>query len=620
MAAMLHTSDSWLLTASVRLIQGEITKDVQIDAIIPPTIERFPWAGHLGLRLLPQVLAAIEAVNSCLIFTNTRAQTELWYQAILDARPDWAGTIALHHGSLAREVRDWVEDGLRAGRLRCVVCTSSLDLGVDFCPVERVLQIGSPKGVARLLQRAGRSGHQPGASSRVTLVPTHALELLEVAAVRSAALARRIEARPPIERPLDVLTQHLVTVALGGGFRAAELYDEVRTSYTYRDLSPEEWRWALDFVVQGGALAAYPEFRRVIVQDGLYRVEDARVARRHRMAIGTISADATMTVQYLKGEKLGSVDEGFIARLKAGDTFTFAGRTLEFVRVHNMVAWVRKASNSTGSIPRWTGGRLPLSDELASAIRAKLAEVRAGTFDDPEIEALRPILALQNRWSHIPDVGELLVERVQTREGYHLFFFPFEGRSVHEGLAALIARRLAQREPLSFTLAANDYGFELLAPTQPTLAEADLPALFSPARLTEDIVAALNAAELARRQFREIARVAGLIVVGSPGERRSARQLQASSNLFYDVFEQYDPENLLLHQARREVLERQLDQSRLYNALERINNGTITLVDVARPTPFAFPLLVERLRESLSSEKVEDRVRRMQIQLEKAAG
>jgi ATP-dependent Lhr-like helicase len=338
------------------------------------------------------------------------------------------------------------------------------------------------------------------------------------------------------------------------------------------------------------------------------------------MAIGTISADATITVQYLKGEKLGSVDESFIARLKAGDTFTFAGRTLEFVRLHDMIAWVRKASKISGSIPRWTGGRMPLSDELATAIRAKLAEVRAGIFDDPEIEALRPILALQNRWSRIPDVGELLVERVKTREGYHLFFFPFEGRSVHEGLAALVAHRLAQREPLSFTLAANDYGFELLAPTPPTLSADDVPALFSPVRLTDDIVAALNAAELARRQFREIARVAGLIVVGTPSERRSARQLQASSNLFYDVFEQYDPENLLLHQARREVLERQLEQSRLRNALERISAGRMMFVEVARPTPFAFPLLVDRLRESLSTEKVEDRVRRMQMQLEKAAG
>ncbi len=605
-----------------RLLRGVADKQIEIVAALPPVVERFPWAGHLGLRMLPQVLAAIEQHGSTLLFTNTRNQAENWYQALLDARPDWAGELALHHGSLERSTRDWVEQALRENRLRCVVCTSSLDLGVDFTPVDSVIQIGSPRGVARLLQRAGRSGHQPGAVSRLLCVPTNALELLEIAAARDAIAAGSIEARPPLDRPLDVLAQHLVTLALGGGFVAEETFEEVRRSNAFRNLSREEWDWLLDFVSRGGpALRAYPEYARVVERDGRYMVEDQQIARRHRASIGTIVSDASLRVQYLRGAKLGTVEESFIARLKPGDRFTFAGRQLEFVRVRDMTAWVRRAKPGDALVPRWFGGRMALSSELAAAVRNRLDQARAGDFAGAEMQALRPILELQARWSRIPAPGELLVERVKTREGYHLFVFPFEGRLVHEGLAALLAHRLARRQPISFTIALNDYGFELLARDEAAgTADADeLLALFSPDNLLEDILASLNATEMARRAFREIARVAGLVYQGYPGEK-STKQLQASSSLIYDVFAQYDPQNPLLAQARREVLERQLEQQRLLAALQRISVGKIALLNVARPTPLAFPLLVDRLRETVSSETLAERVRKMQLVLEKAAG
>jgi len=280
-----------------KMIRGAVPKTLRIESIIPPQIERFPWAGHLGTKLLPEVLSVVDSGSSALIFTNTRSQTEIWYHAILNARPEWAGEIALHHSSLDRTVRDWVEDALRAGKLRCVVCTSSLDLGVDFTPVDSVLQVGSPKGVARLLQRAGRSGHRPGVESRVTCVPTNAFELIEVAAVRDAITAGHIESRSPFEAPLDALVQHLVTIALGGGFRADELLDEVQTTHAYRDLTDAEWAWALDFVTRGGeALRNYPEYARLSVENGQYIVTDKEIARRHRMSIGTIVSDASLRV------------------------------------------------------------------------------------------------------------------------------------------------------------------------------------------------------------------------------------------------------------------------------------------------------------------------------------
>lgn len=603
-----------------RLVRGEAPKEIRIDSLLPDTMERFPWAGHLGLKLLPRVVAAIEEGQTALVFTNTRSQTEIWYQELLEARPDWAGEIALHHGSLDRKVRDWVEDGLREGRLRCVVCTSSLDLGVDFAPVDRVLQVGSPKGIARLVQRAGRSGHRPGLPSRVTCVPTNAFELVEVAAARRSLASGRIEPRTPHEKPLDVLAQHLVTVAVGGGFRSAELYDEVRTAWTYRDLTPAEWEWTLDFVTRGGpALAAYPEYRRVAEVDGRYVVPDRQVARRHRMSIGTITSDAALTVQSVGGAKLGTVEESFIARLRPGDRFIFAGKTLELESVRDMTAYVRKAKGG-GLIPRWMGGRMPLSTELAASVRALLEETRSGVFAGPEMEAVRPILELQARWSVVPAADELLIERLKSREGHHLFLYPFEGRLVHEGLAALLAWRLSRLQPITFTLAVDDYGIELLSPDRAPLDEALAAGLLSAGNLAEDIPASLNAAEMARRQFRDIARVAGLLFQGFPGQRKPARHLQASSGLFYEVFTKYDPGNLLLHQAHREVLEQQLERSRLGRTLARLAESRVTILELERASPLAFPLLVAHMRDKLSSEKLSDRVRRMQVRLEKAAG
>ncbi|HYF40080.1 MAG TPA: helicase-related protein, partial [Gemmatimonadales bacterium] len=559
--------------------------------------------------------------NTSLVFTNTRATAELWFQALLSARPDWAGVIALHHGSLDRTTREWVEDGIRDGRLRCVVCTSTLDLGVDFTPVDRVLQVGSPKAVGRLIQRAGRSGHRPGAVSRLTCVPTNALELVDVAAARDALASGSIESRPPVERPLDLLAQHAVTIAVGGGFRPADLLQEVRTTRAYRDLTDGEWGWVMDFITRGGsALSAYPEYNKVVERDGCYVARDRMVAMRHRMSIGTIVSESAMTVRFVRGKTLGTVEENFIARLRPGDVFTFAGRTLKFVRVRDMTAWVRSAQETSSVVPHWTGARLPLSSELAASVRGKLDEARRGIYDGPEMEAVRPILELQARWSCVPAVDELLIERVKTREGHHLFFYPVEGRLVHEGLAALCAYRLAQLGPITFTLAANDYGFELLSPEPARLEMAIEAGLLSADHLLHDIPASLNAAELARRQFREIARVAGLIFQGYPGGSKSVKQVQASSGLLYDVFARYDPENLLLFQAHREVLEKQLEQSRLGRTLERIGAGRISIKDVERPTPLAFALLVDRAREQVSSEKFVDRVRRMVAPLERAAG
>ena len=606
------------------LVQGAVPKKLVIDTLLPDVAQRFPWAGHLGLTMLPQVINEIAASTTTLVFTNTRSQSELWYQAILQARPDWAGLIALHHGSLDRGVREWVEAGLKSGELRTVVCTSSLDLGVDFLPVERVLQIGSPKGVARLLQRAGRSGHAPGRPSRITLVPTHSLEIIEAAAARAAVASGQIEARSSPQQPLDVLVQHLVTVALGGGFEPQELLQEVRSTAAYADLSDEAWAWCLAFVKQGGAsLAAYPDYQRATPDDnGIWRVPNAQLARRHRMNIGTIVSDASMAVQYLGGAKVGTVEESFAARLKPSDCFNFGGRLLELVRIHDMTAWVRKATGKRAAVPRWSGGRMPLSTTLAASMVEQLALAADGSFDSPELKRVKPLLELQQQWSALPTPTTLVAEVLTSRDGTHLFLYPFAGRNVHLGLASLLAWRAAQLSPRTFSIAVNDYGFELLC-AEPVDWSNMLPAYIKQAQaamLLDEVLASLNASELAQRRFREIARVSGLVFQGYPGEKRSNKQLQASSSLFYEVFRKYDPGNQLLVQAKSELLAEELDIARLQESLTRMAGQQLVIKTVARPTPFSFPLMVERLREKLSNESMADRIARMVQQLEKDAG
>lgn len=609
-------------TTAGRLIEGPAARPIDIRTLEPGTNERFPWAGHLGTRLIDGVIAELEGPGSCLLFTNTRSQAELWFESLVRARPDWIEGLGLHHGSIDRSLRDRIEAGLAAGTFRCVVATASLDLGVDFAPVDRVIQVGSPKGVARLAQRAGRSGHQPGRRSTVLCVPTNALEMVEIAAARRAWAAGEVEARRPLRDSLDVLAQHLVTLAAGDGFDADALYAEVRGTHAFAGLEPAAWQWTLDFVTHGGpVLAAYPDFQRVVRDaEGRHRIAGRGQASRHRMSIGTITSDAAIAVRYQGGGHIGTIEESFIARLRPGDVFLFAGRSLALVRVRDLTAYVRRASARRQAVPRWQGGRLPLSTALADHVLALLADAAEGRFEAPETAAIRPLLSVQAEWSALPRPGTLLIERTRSREGEHVFIYPFAGRLAHEGLATLCAWRLGQHTPATFSLSVNDYGFELMGRDIPHLDAQGWQALFDDRDLIDDLMSAMNASELARRQFRDIARVAGLVFQGYPGKGKSARQLQASSGLMFDTIDRYDPDNRLLDQARREVLDSALEVERLRSALQQMADAELLIHSTDRFTPLAFPLWAERLRNRLTTQNWQDRVARMVAQLEKAAG
>jgi ATP-dependent helicase Lhr and Lhr-like helicase len=595
------------------IVRGKQDKDLRIDTLIPEQPGNYSWAGHLGARMLKPVVNELAHSGTTLVFTNTRSQAEIWYQLILAERPDWAGQIALHHGSLDKEVRDWVEQSLKAGQLKAVVATSSLDLGVDFLPVERVLQIGSAKGVARLIQRAGRSGHAPGRTSRITLVPTNTLELIEAAAARRAAQAGQIEGRTSPHKPLDVLVQHIVTVALGGGFKSDELFDEVRTAFAYAKLTRLEFDWALGFCERGGdSLAAYPDYHRIKPDErGIYRVPNKATARRHRMSIGTIVSDASIQVKYLTGQRIGTIEESFIARLKKGEGFTFAGRVLELIRVQDMTAYVKRAEKNKAAVPSWQGGKMPLSSELAENVVALLCDASEGDVTEPEMQAALPMLATQMRLSRLPTNKTLLIEQFTSKEGHHLYIYPFAGRNVHLGLASLVAYRLALDEPATFSLSVNDYGFELLSATAFDVSRLQDQSLFSSKDLLADVLASLNSSELAQRRFREIARISGLIFTGFPGAAKSNKQVQASSGLFFEVFKKYDEQNLLLVQAQQEVLSQELDIAQLQASLQTMQSRRLEWVHLSHPSPFCLPLMVERLREKLSNEKLADRLDRI---------
>lgn len=602
-------------------IKADVEKKVHVESVLPDQVEKFPWTGHLGTKLLPKILPIIEASKTTLLFTNTRSQTELWYQAILKEAPELAGVIAMHHGSMDHAIRGWVEDALHAGKLKLVVCTSSLDLGVDFRPVDTVIQVGGPKGVSRFFQRAGRSGHQPNALSKIYFVPTHSLELVEGAALREAISEGKFESRKPLEKSLDVLVQYLVTLAVSGGFKPLQILEEIRTTYCYRLLSADEWHWCLDFITTGGkTLGQYDEFARVYNDDGVYKIINKRAATRHKLSIGTIVGDPALSVKLITGGHIGTVEESFISRLNPGDTFWFAGRNLEFVRIKELTVLVRKSKKKSGLTPQWGGGRLPLSSMLADKIRDKLGRAVDGDYSDIELATIRPILDLQAKWSVIPTRGKLLIEKTQSRFGHHIFIFPFEGMFVHEVLAGVIALRISRVQPISFSISMNDYGFELLSDQEVPIEEALELDLFSEENLMADIYESINMTEMAQRKFRDVATIAGLIFQGYPGKNIKSKHLQASSGILYKVFAEYDEDNLLIRQSMEEVMTLQLEHSRLFEAIRRINQQKITLKETVRPSPFAFPILVDNLRrQKLTSEQLADRIKKMQLQLERAA-
>lgn len=588
-------------------------KKIEIKSVFPEDVEVLPWAGHLGTRLVEQIIPIILKSRTTLVFTNTRSQAEMWYQVLLATYPDFAGQIAIHHSSVDKDIRIWIEENLSSGYLKAVISTSSLDLGVDFKPVDTVIQIGSSKGIARFLQRAGRSGHSPFETSKIYFVPTHSLELIEVAALKEAVKQNKIEPREPLVLCYDVLLQFVLTLAVGDGFEEKETFKQITQTNAFKDLSQEEWNWVLTFITVGGKLKNYEEYHKVVIENGLYKVTSRRIAMLHRMNIGAIVSDSMLKVKFFGGGYVGMIEEYFISKLKKNDKFTLAGRVLEVSHVKEMTVFVRNTTGK-GIVPSYLGGRLPLSSYLSGFLRQKLSESLNAKSAEEELKFLHPLLVSQQENSHIPSETEFLVERIKTREGHHLFMYPFEGRLIHEVMSALIAYRISRISPISFSIAMNDYGFELFSKLEIPLDEENIHEILSKENLIRDVMASVNSTEMARRKFRDIAVISGMVIRTYPGQQKNNKNLQSSSGLIFNVLEDYDPENLLLKQAYSEVFFQQIDEARLVEAFRRIHESEIIIKNSNNFTPLSFPIKVDSLRQSLSSEDLKARILRMKME------
>lgn len=598
------------------LIQANINKEIQIQTVFPDSLEKFPWAGHLGIRLLDKVVDIIHQYRTTLIFTNTRSQAEIWYQQIISQYPEFAGLLAIHHGSLSDEVRMWVEEAIHEGKLKAVVCTSSLDLGVDFRPVDCVIQVGSPKGIARFLQRAGRSGHRPDATSIIYYVPTNSLEIIEGDSLKYAVKNHIVESRIPYVRSFDVLIQYLMTLAVGDGFYADEVIQEIAQTHCFASISQEEFDQCMALLIHGGtSLQAYDDFHRLELVDGKYKVTNRRIAMRHRLSIGAIVSDLMMRVKFLSGKYLGSIEESFIAKLNIGDVFWFSGRQLELVQIIANDAIVKASEKKKGVVPSWMGGRFAISPDLGVAIRHSFNSIHKSKGISEEIAYLKPLFQEQKRLSALPKEDELLIEYIQTKYGNHIFFYPFDGKLVHEGMAQVIAYRLGKIKPATFSIASNEYGFELLSDSDYELDEDLLHELFNPAKLHQDINSGINVQELARRRFRDIAGIAGLVFQGFPGKQMKSKHLQANASLFFSVFSDYEPNNLLLREAYDEVFDFQLEEGRMQQAFNRIATHKIIFSKPNKLTPFSFPIFAESFREKYSNEDWQSRLEKVKMQL-----
>ena len=602
------------------LITESVSKEIEIQCLRPDEIDSFPWSGHLGLAMLEKVIDHLDIKQSCLLFTNVRSQTERWYNEILLRKPEWEELMAIHHSSVDRERREEVERKIKSGELKLVICTSSLDLGVDFPRVERVYQVGSPKSISRFIQRAGRSGHTPNGVPRIFFVPTHALELFEYMATELAIERGLKEEIIPPELSFDVLTQHLVTLAADEGLIPEEAFQEVKSTYAYRHLRQEDFDNLLLFLNQGGrSLSGYPQYHKLKERDGRFLVHDKRMIQQHLMNVGTITSDPSIRVKFMKGGSLGSVEESFVSKLKKGDYFVFAGKVLQYVMVKDLSLIVKLAPPKAAAIPIWWGSRLPLSSLLSSHLKEVFELIESGKMKHPLVEYLSPIIEVQKIISRLPGRSYLLMEETITREGKHLFIFPFEGRLVHEALAALLSVRLSARSKVTFSFSVSEYGLEILAPRDYEFIPEEIKELLSLKNLTQDIQRSLNMTQLAKKQFRDIAQVSGLIQQNRVGERRTMKNLQMSSSLLFEVFSAYEPEQPLYHQSFEEVKFFQFQESRLLKVLTELQKIPVEYYKTPRASPLAFPLIIERIGSLVSSETLQERLQRMKEKWTKAS-
>lgn len=588
----------WGDLGSTALVEGEAGAPAEVEILLPDEGQRVPWGGHAAAWSVPQLYEAIRRNRTTLVFTNTRFLAEYIFQLLWDANDDTL-PIGIHHGSLSKEARRKVEGAMARGELRALVCTASLDLGVDWGDIDMVVQMGAPKGSSRLLQRIGRANHRLDQPSRALLVPGNRFEFLEAMAARDAVNEGQRDGEDFRPGGLDVLAQHVMAMACAGPFGEAELLAEVRSSLAYAWVDETVWERVLQFVATGGyALRAYDRFQRIVrLKDGTWRLTHPQQAARHRMNAGIIVDSEMLEVRFRNGRSLGKVEESFGASLSPGDTFRFAGMDLEVEGVRDLELIVRGAK-SAGQIPSYNGARMPLTTHLSTRVQAMLAD-RAGWARFPD--DVREWLEVQDWRSRLPAPGELLVESFPHGGRAYTVYYTFEGWNANQSLGMLITRRMEEAGlgPMGFV--ANDYALGVwgLRPVR------DPASLLSPDILTHEFVEWVQNSHLLRRAFREVAVISGLVERQQPGARKSGRQVTFSTDLIYDVLRKHEPEHLLLEAAWADARARMTDVGRLGALLDRAA-AELVHVELDRVTPLAVPLMVMIGRESVPAGAADD--------------
>lgn len=627
LSATVHEPDvlqSWLSVRgdTPKLIEAEGGVHADVDILISD--ERIPWSGHSGRFAIGEVYEQICDAQMSLVFVNTRSQAELLFQELWNVN-EHNLPIALHHGSLAKEQRRKVEAAMAAGKLKAVVCTSTLDLGIDWGEVDLVIQMGAPKGAARLVQRIGRANHRMDEASRAMLVPTNRFEILECRAAEEAVEAGEIDGEPLRNGALDVLAQHVMGRACGEGFELSALYDEIVCAAPYRDLDWETYERVVDLVATGGyALKTYDRFKRITRRrDGLWTARTARDAQQHRMNVGAIveaqhlavrlasrvgkekAGQATGRPTLRAGRKLGEIEEYFISTLTPGDTFLFAGEILRFLGVQENDCLVMRASaDSNPAIPSYNGGKFPLTQFLAGRVRKMIHDRDAWQgLPDP----VREWFEIQDLRSTIPAENELLVETFRRGERHFLACYPFEGRLAHQTLGMLLTRRLERMSAKPLGFVASEYAMAVWA--MEPMGQVDMETLFAPDLLGDDLEEWLDEAVLMKRHFAHCAQISGLIARRMPGGEKTGRQVTFSTDLIYDVLRTHEPDHLLLQAARQDAATGFLDIRRLSEMLMRIR-GQIVHKDLPKISPFAVPVMLEVGKEPVHGASVEEAILR----------
>ena len=581
---------------AVSLVQGEPGADPVIDILLPE--DRVPWAGHSGRYAAAQVMRQIEAHRTTIVFCNTRSLCELIFQDLWKAN-DEGLAIGVHHGSLSLEARRKVEGAMAGGHLRALVATASLDLGVDWGDVDCVIQMGAPKGSSRLLQRIGRANHRLDEASEAIVVPGNRFEYLEARAALDAVEAGELD--PDLFRPgaLDVLAQHVMACACAGPFREEELLDEIRSALPYSALTDELFAQVLGFIRDGGySLRAYDRFKRLVQDaDGSWRVAHPKFVAQHRLNAGIIVEATMLAVRFKNGRNLGKVEEGFAATLSPGDTFFFAGLSLEVERI-DIEDLVVRASSRPARIPSYGGSRMPLSTSLATRVRHFLAQPEEWPRFPPDV---REWLEIQARRSTLPAPGQLLVETFPREGRHYMVAYGFEGWNAHQSLGMLLTRRMETMGLNPFGFVANDYAIACYGGE----AVVDPAPLFSPDILEHEFVDWVQQSHLLKRAFREVAVIGGLVERQHPGKRKTGRQVTFSTDLIYDVLRKYEPSHLLLQAAWDDARARMTDVGRLAGLLDRAQE-TMLHVDLPRVSPLAVPVLVLIGRERVSTNAGDD--------------